>query len=231
LLFPVYQPIVDVRDGSIFGFEANVRGKDANGKIVRYEQLRESNLYPALDYVARDIALINFRLKHYKLFVNVAPEELDKPLFSEDLELNNVVLEITEESSESTNLDLDRLEKKLNKLRDNGLEIALDDFGSQRQNYDRITRYSPTFLKLDKSIVKDNMLGNFVNLIHQHQVIVEGIETKEQLNSCINLGFHYVQGYYLSNSLDSDTLKTDLINHDLQINIQENLALKKLVTP
>ena len=197
---------------------------------MRYEQLRESKLYPTLDYVARDIALINFRLRDYKVFVNVAPEELDKPLFSEDLELNNVVLEITEESTESTNLDLDRLEKKLNKLRENGLEIALDDFGSQRQNYDRITRYNPTFLKLDKSIIKDNMLGNFVNLIHQHRVIVEGVETVEQLKSCIDYGFHYVQGYYLSTPLDSDSLKTDLLNHDLQNMIQEKLALKALIT-
>lgn len=198
---------------------------------MRYEQLRESKLYPALDYEARDIALINFRLRNYKLFVNVAPEELDKPLFSEDLELNNVVLEITEESSESTNLDLDRLEKKMNKLRENGLEIALDDFGSQRQNYDRITRYNPTFLKLDKSIVKDNMLGNFVNLIHQHRVIVEGVETKEQLENCIDYGFHYVQGFYFSNPLDSDTLKTDLINHDLQNRIQAKIEFKAFITP
>lgn len=220
-----------MRDGSIFGFEANVRGKDANGKIVRYEQLRESKLYPSLDYEARDMALINFRLRDYKLFVNVAPEELDKPLFSEELELTNIVLEITEESSESTNLDLERLDKKLNKLRENGLEIALDDFGTQRQNYDRITRYNPNFLKLDKSIVKDNMLGNFVNLIHQHRVIVEGVETEEQLKNCIDYGFHYVQGFYLSNPIDSDTLKTDLINHDLQNMIQEKLVLKTLLSP
>ena len=151
-------------------------------------------------------------------------------IIDEDLELTNVVLEITEKSSESTTFDLERLEKKLIKLRENGLEIALDDFGSQRQNYDRIPRYNPSFLKLDKSIVTDNMLGNFVNLIHQHRVIVEGVETEEQLRRCIDYGYHYVQGFYFSIPLDSDTLKTDLINHDLQNIIQEKLAFKTLIT-
>ena len=178
-----------------------------------------------LDYEARDLALTEFKLKKYKLFVNVTPEELHKPLFSEDIELTNVVLEITEESKEST--DLNRLKRKFEKLRENGLEIALDDFGSQRQNFDRLSEYKPDFVKLDKSIVQNaEMLKMFVPLISQYNVIVEGVEKEEQLHNCIELGFHYVQGYYLAKPLRYTNLLTELVNGDLQNDIIKKVRLE-----
>ena len=50
--------------------------------------LRETGVVENLDFRARDLASTEFKLKKYKLFVNVAPEELHNPLFSEDIELN-----------------------------------------------------------------------------------------------------------------------------------------------
>ena len=157
--------------------------------------------------------------------MNVAPEELHKPLFAEDLELNDVVLEITEESKESA--DPNRLKKKFEKLRENGLKIALDDFGSQRQNFDRLSEYKPDFVKLDKSIVQnEEMLRMFVTFIPEYNVIVEGVETEEQLKNCIKHGFHYVQGYYLAKPLRHTNLLTELVNEDLQNSILQKLHLK-----
>ncbi len=180
-----------------------------------------------LDFRARDLASTEFKLKKYKLFVNVAPEELHKPLFSEDIELNDVVIEITEESKEYT--DPERLERKFEKLRENGLEIALDDFGSQRQNFDRLSEYKPDFVKLDKSIVKNvEMLKMFVPFIPQYNVIVEGVETDEQLQKCIELGFHYVQGYYLAKPLRFTNLLTELVNEDLQNDIIQKIRLERV---
>ena len=178
-----------------------------------------------LDFTARDLASIEFKLKKYKLFVNVAPEELHKPLFSEDIELNDVVLEITEESKEYT--DPERLKKKFEKLRENGLEIALDDFGSQRQNFDRLSEFKPDFVKIDKSIVQnEEMLKMFIPFIPQYNVIVEGVETEEQLKNCIKHGFHFVQGYYLAKPLNYTNLLTELVNEDLQNSILQKLDLK-----
>ena len=159
--------------------------------------------------------------------MNVAPEELHKPLFSEDIELNDVVLEITEESKETP--DPKRLKKKFEKLRENGLKIALDDFGSQRQNFDRLAEYKPDFVKLDKSIVQNaEMLKMFVPLIPQYNVIVEGVETNEQLQNCIELGFQYVQGYYLAKPLRYTNLLTELVNEDLQNDIIQKIRLERV---
>ena len=133
-LIPVYQPIVDITNSDIIAFEANIRGEDENGKVIRYEALRDANLIVDLDFKARDLALNQFKLRKHKLFVNVAPQEMDKPLFFEGVDFSNVVLEITEESSIK---DAQRSRNRLKKLRENGLNVALDDFGSQQQNHDK----------------------------------------------------------------------------------------------
>lgn len=164
-----------------------------NGEKIGYEQLREEKAVVALDFKARDLALTQFNnlKEHYKLFVNVSPQEMHKPLFFEDVDLSNVVLEITEESSVK---DAARSIKRLNDYRENGLKVALDDFGTKHQNYDKLNEYNPDFIKLDKSIAKNGDLDLFTSYISKYEVIVEGIESKEQLQSCVSLGFHYVQG-------------------------------------
>ena len=221
----MYQPIVDVRNGDIIAFEANIRGKDENGKEIGYEQLREANVVADLDFKARDLALNQFELRPHKLFVNVAPEEMHKPLFFEDIDFANVVLEITEESSI---IDADRSIKRLNKLREIGLKVALDDFGSQQQNFDKLEEFEPDFVKLDKSLVKNTkreVLEMFVPMLPHYSIIVEGVETQEQLQRCVSLGFRYVQGYYFSKPLPYDKLSTRLYNGDLQESIREKLNL------
>ena len=67
-LIPVYQPIVDITNSDIIAFEANIRGEDENGKIIRYEALRDANLIVDLDFKARDLALNQFKLRN--LFLN-----------------------------------------------------------------------------------------------------------------------------------------------------------------
>lgn len=223
-LIPVYQPIVDITNSDIIAFEANIRGEDENGKVIRYEALRDANLIVDLDFKARDLALNQFKLRKHKLFVNVAPQEMDKPLFFEDVDFSNVVLEITEESSIK---DAQRSRNRLKKLRENGLNVALDDFGSQQQNHDKLDEFEPDFVKLDKSIVKNakpEVLEMFVPMIPHYKIIVEGVETIEQLQRCKSLGFHFVQGYYLSIPLPYEALLTDLYNEDLQASIQQKLS-------
>ncbi len=193
-----------------------------NGEKIGYEQLREENSVVDLDFKARDLALTQFSnlKKHYKLFVNVSPQEMHKPLFFEDVNLTNVVLEITEESSVK---DAARSIKRLNNLRKNGLRVALDDFGTKHQNYDKLNEYEPDFIKLDKSIAKNGDLDLFTSYISKYEVIVEGIESKEQLQSCVSLGFHYVQGYHLSTPLSYEVMLAVLGNGSLQESIRKKL--------
>ena len=234
-LFPVYQPIVDIRSGDIIAFEATVKGKNAQGSEIGYEQLREFEKQKDsidsvgelnLDFRARDLALNEFQLKDHKLFVNVSPEEMGTPLFFEDVNIANVVLEITEESKIH---NPDRLKARLDVLRKKGLKVALDDFGSLQQNHDKLDDFKPEFVKLDKSIVKNGKLNFFQPMISIYDIVVEGVETEAHLQNCIELGFHYVQGFYFSRPLTYTQLLTDLYNKDLQQSIKEKLNIQSTV--
>lgn len=226
----MYQPIVDIRDGEILGFEANVKGENKKGHEKGFEQLRELERKKnqkkkrrklSLDFRARDLAIEKFLLKDdYKLFVNISPKEMVTPFFYEDVNVANVVLEITEESK----IEVDeRLKNRLSTLRGKGLKVALDDFGTKSQNHDNRKTLEPEFVKIDKSFVNEHDLIHFQSLITNYNVIVEGVETAEQVQKCKELGFHYVQGFYFSKPLTYEELSNKLNNEDLINEIREKL--------
>ena len=232
----MYQPIVDIRSGEILGFEANVKGINKKGNEKGFEQLRDSERKNnrkkkrrklSLDFRARDLAVEKFLCKDdYKLFVNVSPVEIKTPFFYEDVNVANLVLEITEESE--INVDA-RLKNRLGKLKEKGLQVALDDFGTKHQNHDNRKTFEPEFVKIDKSFVNEVDLIHFQSLITTYRVIVEGVETAEQLQKCRDLGFHYVQGYYLSKPLIYEELAIKLDNKELEQDIMKKLHLEPSV--
>lgn len=225
----MYQPIVDIQHGEILGFEAYVKGENKKGHEKSFEQLRELERKKdgkkkrrklSLDFIARDLAIEKFLLKEdYKLFVNISPKEMGTPFFYEDVNVANIVLEITEESK----IEVDeRLKNRLSILREKGLKVALDDFGTKNQNHDNRKTLEPEFVKIDKSFVNEHDLIHFQSLIANYNVIVEGVETAEQLQKCKELGFHYVQGFYFSKPLTYEELSNKL-NEDLRNEIRGKL--------
>ncbi|WP_411739860.1 EAL domain-containing protein [Peribacillus sp. S4] len=124
-------------------------------------------------------------------------------------------MEITEESSIT---DGKRIKNRINKLKSNGLKIALDDFGSKHQNHDKLDEFEPEFIKLDKSIIKNQkpeVLERFTPFIKDYKVIVEGRNTRTT-DSFVSLGFQYVQGYYICKPLDIKIIMEHIINNVLR---------------
>ena len=94
--------------------------------------------------------------------------------------------------------------------RSQGFEIAIDDVGSGYSNLNRINHTQPEYIKLDKELIQDihlnkdkhtmgEVMVNYCKAMH-YKLIVEGIETKEELECLIQLGIEYGQGYYLKNA-------------------------------
>ena len=235
-MLPVYQPIVDIQNGEILGFEANVKGVNKKGNEKGFEALRELEKEKnrkkkrrklSLDFRARDLAIEKFQYKdEYKLFVNISPEEMEPPFFYEDVNIKNVVLEITEESEIKI---AERLKNRLHELREKGLQVALDDFGTKNQNHDKRKVFEPDFVKIDKSFANEEDLIHFLSLKSDYKVIVEGVETAEQLQKCIELDFQYVQGYYFSKPLTYEELSDKLDSKELEQDIQDKLNFEPSV--
>lgn len=116
-----------------------------------------------------------------------------------------IVLEITEREfigeSEQTS-------KIINCLKNTGVSLSLDDFGTGNANYNFITLFGPEYLKIDKSFTanvgKDELSSTVVESIislagkTRCKVIAEGIETEEQSSMLYSMGAHLLQGYLFS---------------------------------
>lgn len=118
-------------------------------------------------------------------------------------------LEITE-SAVMDNLEMNA--KKLTLLKNAGFSLAIDDFGTGYSSLAYLTRLPVDTLKVDRSLITDldgnlstqTMLQNIIRMAHdlKQTVVVEGVETAEQLAILANLNCDQVQGFLLSKPLN-----------------------------
>jgi len=129
-----------------------------------------------------------------------------------------ISIELTEQFSEHQRYNFDQLNGHLVKLNNLGVKVALDDFGVDSSNYDRIDALSEriSVIKIDKSFINGLVTEDFnsdrikyltalMNSIPAiNEFVFEGIETRQQLQACIKISSDLplikvmVQGYYLS---------------------------------
>ncbi|MCD1258948.1 EAL and GGDEF domain-containing protein [Paenibacillus athensensis] len=217
-IYSVYQPIVSLQDGTVFGYEALTRGPAGSGLeapqlLFQYAQ-EQGRLY-ALERLSREKAIAGARLaQRQPLFINVSAQVLSDPQFvpGQTLELlqasgmtpAQVVFEITERSSIE---DFTRAQKVLEHYRRQGYRIAIDDAGAGYSSLQAIAELQPDFIKIDRSLiqglhqikVKEYIVETFVTFAHKMniQLIAEGIEEPDELVKLTHMGVHHAQGYLL----------------------------------
>ncbi len=227
-----YQPLLDLRTGSVAGFEA----------LVRWQHPRRG-LVPPLDFipVAERMQLIApigaFVLREacrtakewrqglpqhrgLHMAVNVSSQQFEQTDFSEEvgkvlaemsLEPEAVKLEITESGfirNPEGAIDL------LHRLRNMGLDLYIDDFGTGYSSLSYLHRFPVQALKIDCSFVSrigaegenGSIAAAIIDLAHNlgMQVVAEGIETETQLAFLKARGCDYGQGYLFSRPLTAE---------------------------
>lgn len=221
----VFQPIVSLKTGEIVSFEALSRITLESCPINIEELFKIANTLEQswkLDQLCRKCAIKASQQmpSGKKLFINVnANILLDQDFvqgFTKEylkkyhLDSNNIVFEL----SETTSIEDKHLFKQaVRHYRSQGFEIAIDDVGSGYSNLNRINHTQPEYLKLDRELIQDihlnkdkhTMVEVMVNYCKEmnYKLIVEGIETKEELECLIQLGVEYGQGYYLKKPIDN----------------------------
>jgi len=131
-----------------------------------------------------------------------------------------VQLEVTETAVME---NLESSTQQLAALRQAGFSLAIDDFGTGYSSLAYLTRLPVDTLKVDRSLIIDldgnlstqTMLQNIIRMAHdlQQKVIVEGVETAEQLHILAQLGCDQAQGFLLSKPLnEADYLQLLSVN-------------------
>jgi diguanylate cyclase (GGDEF)-like protein len=218
LVEPFFQPILDLFNGQVIGYEVLARGvPPLESAPAMFEQARKMGLLWYLERVCRDNTFLRIRElseaeRNCRFFINISPDVFNDPRFHEafsqeslaefGLDQKRVILEITEEASE---VDYVEFQDRIRHYTSQGFRISLDDFGAGSSSLVTLVAVTPHFLKLDKSIVRDIHKHNYKQLVLKTLVgfsggvdtklIAEGVENLDELDVLIRLGVRYAQGY------------------------------------
>ncbi len=217
----VFQPIFSPAHCRVVGYEALVRAQGENDQPVSPVDLfrlpKDENEDFLLDCVCRSVHLSNFVSQEHQrgwLFLNVNPAGMLEgnryTSFFRDLlarELfpsNRVVIEILEGNARDDQV----LARNIDHYRDLGCLIAIDDFGAGESNFERIWRFKPEIVKLDRSIIVQaasnptvrRTLPSMVALLHQSGclVLAEGVQTEREAAIALESDVDMVQGFYFA---------------------------------
>lgn len=213
----IFQPIVEVASGDVFGYEALMRPQIDSLRspedVMRLAKA-QSKLYQ-IEKVTWNVALSELMKQwkpddNYRIFINSVPNHVLEERDTQELEskyrhlFERVIIEIIE--SEQT--DKSCMETKCEWAKKHGASIALDDFGTGYSNESTLLYIDPDYVKLDMSIInnihKDEGRQKIVEGLltytksHGIKVIAEGIDSYEEMSTLIRLGVDYMQGWYLA---------------------------------
>jgi len=216
---PVYQPIVSLQNGVVFAYEALSRITRPNCHLnidELFEMAKKNQKLWELESLCRAKALKGACEKpaRMKLFLNVEPNIIYDPEFISGftqekllklgLNSEDIIFEITEKTAV---ISPGVFKKALSHYQNQGFKVAIDDFGLGYSGLARICSFSPDYLKIDMSIVrgidkdkkKRSVVSSIVRLCREVniEVVAEGIETEEELETLIELDVDYGQGFFL----------------------------------
>ncbi len=246
----VFQPIVSLRDGSVFGHEALSRitcESEIKNPDMLFDVAGKYNLLWQLELLCRTKALeaaFVFMIPPYskKLFINVNPftmnDEAFKRGFTKDflkqynIDPKNIIFEITEKNVVT---DINSFKSTIVYYKGQDYSIAIDDAGSGYSGLNLISDVNPHYIKLDMNLIREinkdmlkfSLVKGMVEFskVSNISIIAEGIETYEELDTIINLGVQYGQGYFIQKpeeeirDIDQSVLKSIM-----EINLKKNHA-------
>ncbi len=156
------------------------------------------------DNISINISMIHFMENHIV-------EDFMGILNKNDINPSKIILEITE-STKAVNWDL--LKSNMFKLKEAGFRLSLDDFGTGYSSFESFLTLPFDIVKLDRNLLlacekdneKKNVLKTVVKMIKalDFEIILEGVENKEQDDIAREMGVDKIQGYYYSKPLNTD---------------------------
>lgn len=224
-----FQPQVRLTDRKIVALEVLLRHQSDDGKItppVFLKYYERTGMMPEIDFWVMEHALDYVRehmsdAENMTLSVNISPQTLI------DYRLLNIVrkvmakplptgwqleFEITESQKVQEPV---RVAEVLDKMRRQGIKIALDDFGSGYSTLHYLTRYPLDKIKLDRSMVLGlakpdgfcflQQVGKLCTVI-QCEILIEGVETTQELEQVQEAGIELCQGFLFHRPLPGNAV-------------------------
>ncbi|GBD04097.1 Phytochrome-like protein cph2 [bacterium HR19] len=223
LLF-AFQPVYEAKTMKLKMLEVLLRWK---GEEINPEDILEATHISGLEkklieYVFVNLCEIFQKIKKYDFSVNLHMRNLTKGVVYKIMNIlsyygvppTNICIEISEKSKQD-----EIIENKPNliMLKNIGMKIAIDDFGSKESSIFQLREIPADIVKVDREIVKfltsdeeeKRKFAESVFLMLKgtgKKIVVEGIEKEEELKESIRLGADFVQGFLLSHPIGEEEL-------------------------
>jgi EAL domain-containing protein (putative c-di-GMP-specific phosphodiesterase class I) len=233
----VYQPIYELDDLTLLGFEALIRWEHPTlGTISPCEfvpilestgQIVEVGRW-VLDEACQQIARWRAKNPSLTMAVNVSAIQLDRDsivdhvreaLRATGLEASALTIEITETALMN---NVDATARRLRALKGLGVQVAIDDFGTGYSSLAYLQQFPVDCLKIDRSFTNaiassregDALLHTLVQLgkVLGLRTLAEGVETGEQVTHLRDERVDAVQGFLLSRPVSPDAVEDQILN-------------------
>lgn len=233
---PYFQPQFDVSTGQIVGAEALVRWRHPERGLLLpgaflqsatelglLDRIDHGMLRSTLDATARlsangcPLPSISINVSEARLNDSNLPAEINSLWQDRRCQL---CIELLETIYFDETCGSDRFGKNLRQLREIGVSIETDDFGSGRASITGLLRTAPNRLKIDRTLVQEvvrssqkrSLVRAIIDMATALEIdcIAEGVETQEDIDVVTGLGCNQFQGYLLCRPISEDDLLTFL---------------------
>lgn len=255
-----FQPIVSLKLKKAVGVEALARGVDPEtGEIIPpirlFKDAYECGYTLELDRLCRKLAMSEFKkfrsADEMVLFLNFDPAVLDVASPNDKswtktyadlagLDYNNIAVEITESQIEN-NYKLEQISERFSNF---GMFVVLDDFGALHSNLNRLVISRPDIIKIDRNLIRNvsesyyqqSIIKSIIDLAKKigSLTLAEGVESKEDVLKCHELGADLFQGFYFARPQSIERLESldfkpvmDMISYDIKEYMSDNIDKKR----
>ena len=228
----LYQPKLDVRSGDIINAESLIRWHHPTRGLIppfKFIPLAEKSgiILELGKWILEDVCKqmrrwVDMGINDLRVSVNVSAMEFIQDDFVSNvqaclkrhhLNARHLELEITESAVIH---DIDKVSDKLKELNFMGIKMTLDDFGTGYSSFSYLGNLNFDCVKLDRSFLLNAMESersmllyeSVIDMAHKtgHEVVAEGIETKEQFDFVRDNHIDEIQGYIVSKPIPAEDI-------------------------
>lgn len=246
-----FQPVVDARTGAIFAYEALMRPKEIDGiklsplEVVEIAEKQGMSVSVECMTLKNTLSFLSANRDFFedkKLFINAIPNCFisDEQYDSFYEEYGDVFGKLVVEVTEGVQISRRSIDVLRERYCGKGALIAMDDYGTGYSNESTLITIKPDFIKIDRSLIeginsdvqKRHLVSNMIDFAGNHGIktLGEGVETREELETLIEFGIDFIQGYYTSkpNAVLIPEIPTEIKDEILGINLKHTGYAKKV---
>lgn len=221
-IIPYYQPIINNKTGKVEGYEALARVLEMNRVSKPYYYLENAKLFQLLPHITKVMIskiFKNIKNKNLPIAINITQEDLADDSFitfvlnsssQYNIKPSKIIFEIVESISL---IEDNNIMKNISLLNNLGFKMAIDDFGTNHTNMQKLHNITIDYIKIDGYYIENLLNSKKIELVVESmlkcaksmnaKVIAESVSSEKIYEKVKSMGIGYSQGYFTGKPSES----------------------------